>query len=125
MSMNTYQLQGTDGVYESSRGGPADRAKVWLRSFPEQPEWSLPDSVSDSFVPEVWKGMTPEQASPGHDGGDFVQMLEYAEALLDGKKPRIGIHEAMDLTLRGRVSQKSILKNGEWLPVPDSREWTT
>ena len=53
-----------------------------------------------------------------------MQMLEYAEALLDGKRPRIGIHEAMDLTLPGLVSQESIQRNGEWLPVPDSREWT-
>ena len=123
--MNTHQLQGTDGVYESSRGGPGDQPKVWMRRLSEKPEWSLLDSVSDSFTPDVWKGMTAEQASTGHDGGDFVQMLEYAEALLDGKKPRIGIHEAMDLTLPGLISQESILRDGEWLPVPDSREWTT
>ena len=35
----------------------------------------------------------------------------------------IGIHEVMDMTLPGLVSQESIRRGGEWLPVPDSREW--
>ena len=35
----------------------------------------------------------------------------------------IGIHEAMDMTLPGLVSQESIEKDGEWIEVPDSREW--
>jgi hypothetical protein len=33
-------------------------------------------------------------------------------------------YEAMELTFPGLVSQESIQRNGEWLPVPDSREWT-
>jgi hypothetical protein len=29
----------------------------------------------------------------------------------------------MDMTLPGLVSQRSILQDGAWLEVPDSREW--
>lgn len=35
----------------------------------------------------------------------------------------IGIHEAMDMTLPGLVSQQSIRENGQWLDGPDSRNW--
>jgi len=38
-SMTNYQLQGTDGAYESSRGGPGDTDKVWLRSKSKEPKW--------------------------------------------------------------------------------------
>ncbi len=35
----------------------------------------------------------------------------------------IGIHEAMDQTLPGLISQLSIANGGAWLDVPDSRAW--
>jgi hypothetical protein len=39
--------------------------------------------------------------------------------------PALGIHEAMDMTLAGLVSQQSIQEDGAWLDVPDSRRWQT
>ena len=44
-------------------------------------------------------------------------------AIRNGTPPRIGIHEALDMTIPGLVSQQSIAEDGRWLPVPDSREW--
>ena len=41
----------------------------------------------------------------------------------NGAPPRIGIHEAMDMTVPGLVSQQSITEDGRWITVPDSREW--
>jgi len=35
----------------------------------------------------------------------------------------VGVHEALDLTLPGLVSQLSIAAGGVWLDVPDSRGW--
>ena len=40
-----------------------------------------------------------------------------------GSEPPIGVHEAMDMTLPGLMSQQSIREGGRWLDVPDSREW--
>jgi hypothetical protein len=42
---------------------------------------------------------------------------------VDGTPCPIGIHEAMDMTLPGLISQKSILEGGAWMAVPDSRQW--
>ena len=47
----------------------------------------------------------------------------FVDAILQGEAPPIGIHEAMDMTLPGLVSQRSIVEGGRWLPVPDSRDW--
>jgi hypothetical protein len=41
-----------------------------------------------------------------------------------GKAPcPLKIHEAMDMTIPGLVSQQSIAESGRWIDVPDSRDW--
>jgi hypothetical protein len=60
----------------------------------------------------------------GHGGGDYFEVLDFANAIRGVAQAPIGIHEAMDMTLPGLVSQESILADGCWLDVPDSRTWT-
>ena len=50
-------------------------------------------------------------------------MLDFLNAIRSGAPPRLGIHEAMDMTIPGLISQRSIAADGRWLPVPDSRQW--
>ena len=52
-----------------------------------------------------------------------MQMIDFTAAFRGESEPRIAVHEAMDMTLPGLISQKSIRQNGRWLDVPDSREW--
>jgi len=49
--------------------------------------------------------------------------MDFVDAIRGRKPCPIGIHEAMDMTLPGLVSQESIRQGGAWLPVPDRREW--
>ncbi len=65
----------------------------------------------------------PEALSGDHEGGDYFEVMDFVDAIQGRKPPTIGIHEAMDMTLPGLVSQESIRREGEWLPVPDSRLW--
>ena len=64
-----------------------------------------------------------EAKKAGHGGGDYFEVKDWVDAILGIKPCPIGIHEAMDMTLPGLVSQQSILQGGEWLDVPDSRDW--
>ncbi len=130
-AMTNYQLQGTDGVYESSRGGPCDRGKIWLRALSGEIRWHdldallALDELADKYLPEMWRRPPPEALRAGHGGGDYFEVLDFINAI-QGKAPcPIGIHQAMDMTLPGLVSQQSIAEGGKWLPVPDSREWVT
>ena len=61
--------------------------------------------------------------SASHSGGDYFEGMDLVDAVQGRKPPTVGIHEAMDMTLPGLVSQKSIRRGGEWLEVPDSRAW--
>lgn len=128
-SMTNYALQGTDGAYESARGGPTERGKIWLRSQCEKVKWTGLDSLMNAdeggrnFLPEMWRNPPEAAKKAGHGGGDFFQVLDFFNAIT-GKAPcPIGIHEAMDMTLPGLVSQRSVLNGGQWMPVPDSRKW--
>jgi len=130
-AMANYQLQGTDGVYESSRGGPVDRAKIWLRALSKDIMWHDVEALmniealAEKYLPESWRNPPPEALRAGHGGGDYFEVCDFMNAIL-GKAPcPIGIHEAMDMTLPGLISQQSIARGGVWLDVPDSRAWVS
>ncbi len=128
-AMTNYQLQGTDGVYESSRGGPGERPKIWLRSLSEEPRWldleSLwgMDRFAHDHLPESWLNPPEAALRAGHGGGDYFEVLDFVNAIRGEAPCPIGIHEAMEITLPGLVSQQSIAEGGRWLDVPDSRQW--
>lgn len=128
-AMTNYQLQGTDGCYESSRGGPGDRHKIWLRALSKDTVWTDLDAfqnlseLAEKYLPEMWRKHGEAAARTGHGGGDYFEILDFVEAIRGARPPVIGIHEAMDMTLPGLVSQQSIAQGGRWLDVPDSRAW--
>ena len=122
-SMMNFQLQGTDGCYESRRA-PAERDRIWLRSrSPDANTWLDLAEVAESFLPEAWRVHGELAHTAGHGGGDLLEILDWVHAIRNGTPPRIGIHEAMDMTIPGLISQQSIAGHGRWLAVPDSREW--
>ena len=126
-AMHNYQLQGTDGCYESARA-PGERDRVWLRDRdngrkPGERRWLALDDLADEFLPECWRNPPEAALQSGHGGGDYLVMRDFLDAVLDATPPRCGIHRAMDSTLPGLVSQDSAARNGLWLPVPDSRHW--
>jgi predicted dehydrogenase len=122
-SMMNYQLQGTDGCYESARA-PGERDRVWLRSYDaDAGAWMDLDELAKRFTPELWRDFGDAAEGAGHGGGDVLEIMDFARAVRGEADPTIGIHEAMDMTLPGLVSQRSVLEGGRWLDVPDSREW--
>ena len=122
-SMSNYQLQGTDGAYESSRA-TGDRDRIWLRSRDaNRLEWTDLEELADEFLPDRWRTYGDLAKSAGHGGGDLLQIIDFIEAIRRGEEPVIGIHQSMDMTLPGLISQQSIAEDGRWLDVPDSRHW--
>jgi predicted dehydrogenase len=124
-SMTNYQLQGSDGAYESARAA-GEKNRIWLRSRCADPNvWMDLDDLAEEFLPEYWKRGEEEANKAGHGGGDYFEILDFVNAI-EGVRPcPIGIHESMDMTLPGLCSQESIRKAGAWIDVPDSRTWLT
>ena len=81
------------------------------------------DDLADEFMPDTWRRYGEKAAQAGHGGGDLLEIVEFVNAIEQGREPEIGIHESMDMTLPGLVSQQSIAEDGRWIDVPDSRDW--
>jgi predicted dehydrogenase/GNAT superfamily N-acetyltransferase len=121
-AMTNYQLQGTDGAYESARGGPGDTDKIWLRSLSDEIVWH-DLSAAEEYLPEDWRSASELARKSGHGGGDYFEVLDFLRAIRGEAPCPVGIDEAMDMTLPGLISQQSILQGGRWIWVPDSRDW--
>ena len=124
-AMTNYQLQGTDGAYESARA-PGEMDRIWLREHSaDVNQWMTLEGLAEEFLPDYWKSHAKQAAEVGHGGGDYFEILDFVAAIEGQRPPPIGIHEAMDMTLPGLCSQNSIRQNGKWVVVPDSRNWIT
>jgi predicted dehydrogenase len=122
-AMTNYQLQGTEGCYESARAA-GEKDRIWLRSRAKDTHtWMDLQDFAEEFTPPVWKEHEALARTTGHGGGDFFEVLDFIAACRGERPPPVGIHEAMDMTLPGLVSQQSMLADGAWLEVPDSRDW--
>ncbi|HCK10333.1 MAG TPA: hypothetical protein DHW45_10695 [Candidatus Latescibacteria bacterium] len=122
-SMSNYSLQGTKGCYESARRR-GECPKVWLEKICEDKNaWIDLMELEEEHMPEIWRNPSEEAKTAGHGGGDYFEVLDFVNTIVDGTPCPIGIHEAMDMTLPGLVSQQSIAEGGQWMDVPDSRDW--
>jgi hypothetical protein len=97
---------------------------VWLRSLdPDARNWTDLGALEGEHLPEFWKKSMDTARKAGHGGGDYFEVMDFVDSVLGRRECPVGIHEAMDMTLPGLVSQQSIAKGGAWMVVPDSREW--
>jgi hypothetical protein len=81
------------------------------------------DLLAGRYLPEEWRNPPEAAKSAGHGGGDYFEILDFVRSIRGEIKCPIGVHEAMDITLPGLISQQSIKEGGRWIEVPDSREW--
>lgn len=122
LAEENYQLQGTDGCYESSRAGDEGN-RIWLRHRCEREQWLPLEELADEFLPDYYKEAEESAKKAGHGGSDYYQVVDFIEAIQGKRKLEIGIHESMDMTMPGLMSQQSIEEEGRWIDVPDTREW--
>jgi predicted dehydrogenase len=122
-AMTNYALQGTKGCYESARSH-GQRHRIWLADLCEDKNtWTDLADLEEAYLPEMWRNPPEAALRAGHGGGDYFEVLDFVRSVVDGVPCPIGIHEAMDMSLPGLVSQASIADGGRWLEVPDSRLW--
>ena len=121
----TYQLQGTRGCYESART-PKGQHRVWLSDRCDAPQaWMNLSDLQEEFLPQRWQQAMECVTGSGHGGSDYFVIRDFIEAATGGGPSPIGVHAAMDMTLPGLIAQQSIAADGQWLAVPDSRDWVT
>ncbi len=120
-----FQLQGTRGVYESSRA-PGEIARVWFDRFGDQDLfrddiWHPLDEFR-SLLPERYQNATKEQLEAGHNGGDFFIVKDFVDAIATGKTPEMDVYKACEWTAVGLLSALSVTNGGRPMKMPDFRK---
>jgi hypothetical protein len=118
--MNFYSLQGTRGAYESGRLF-GDKARVYLEGITTYDHWQSIEDFAAEHLPARYA--KPVEGA-GHWGADTWPLLDFLDAIEAGSKPPLGIYEALEMTLPGLVSERSIEQGGTWLAVPDPKMLT-
>lgn len=121
--VNYWSIQGTKGCYESARGF-GDKPKIYLMErHPDPVQWHDLEELAEEFLPDIWLNQPEEMRAEGHEGSEYMEVMDFVDSILDGREHSIGVHEALDMTLPGLISQQSIAQGSIWLDVPDSRTW--
>ena len=115
-----YSLQGTRGCYEGKRG-LGDQPKVWLAESGPGEEWMPLSAFEEEFLPERWKN-PPQEAAHLTDGlGDYFELRDFVDCILQDTEPPLDVYTALDFTVPGLVSEQSIANGGVPVEVPDFR----
>ncbi len=120
-NMTYYSLQGTNGCYESSRGF-GDSPKIWLKDYHQEIKWHSLWDFEEEFMPEMWRNPPEEALIAGHGGGDYFEIREFVDCIVNDARPPVDVYDALDMTVPGLVSEESINRGGIPIPVPDFRK---
>jgi predicted dehydrogenase len=74
----------------------------------KQPMWWQTD-----LLPE------PLRHNSGHDGSHTFITHEFIDSLINNRRPKVDVYEALAYTAPGIVAHQSALKNGEYMTIPD------
>ncbi len=118
--LDYYALQGTDGAYEAART-TGDSPRIYLHESGKKLEWEPLELHTERFLPARYA--RPPEGS-GHWGSDAWPVMDFVDAIIDGRPVELDIYAALDMTLPGIISEASIATHGAWLPVPDPRTLT-
>ena len=115
-----YSLQGTKGCYEAARG-LGDQPKIWLAEHSDQIAWQSLSDFEEQYMPEIWRNPSMEALQAGHGGGDYLEVREFVDSIINDTKSPIDIYESLDKTVPGLVSEVSINRESIPVEVPDFR----
>lgn len=119
-----FVLEGSNGLYQGVQCGRGnDDDLVYFEGINDKDKWNTITKHENRYIPELWEKYSDMKDKNGHSGADVITMIDYINHLYDGKKVPIDVHTALDMTLPGLISQESVLKDGIWLDVPNSRMW--
>lgn len=125
--MNRYQLQGTDGCYESGRID-GEAGQLWSRSlhrdctFQNLAEMLRSKGAWESVLPQWYRDGWETARASGHGGADWFVLRRFVQAVRGEIANPCDIDAALDMTLPGLVSQDPTAAE-RWLSVPDPRTW--
>lgn len=126
--MTYYTLQGTQGVYETSRFA-GESSRVWFGKNPsagyiaqeEHRTWQ-PISEYEDFLPQHLKNPPEAALKSGHGGGDYWVVRDFVDACLGLRPPAIDVFDGLHWTAVGLCSTLSLQNGGVPIRVPNFKD---
>ncbi len=119
-----YVVQGVSGRFESgSREYPDQLMAASLTDDKGQMIWRNIQDLEEKYLPDIWRRCEQEARKHGHGGSDYVLIYDYLDSLWEKEQVPIDIWRSLDMSLPGIMSIDSLQHNGDWVDVPDPRNW--
>ena len=103
------------------RVGLGDHPKIWLEEHSDQVVWQPLSDFEEQYMPEIWRNPPAEALQAGHGGGDYFEVREFVDSIINNTKSPIDIYESMDMTVPGLISEVSMNRDSIPVEVPDFR----
>ena len=107
-----FRVYGTEGSLEHD---------TWWNK--ETPTKLTADEMRDPLPPEVYAAFKSIEGNEGvyggHGGSHAYLAHEFVDAIAHNRQPAINVWEAVRYMAAGVMAHKSVLRDGEILPVPD------
>jgi len=113
-----FSLLGTEATVQWAGGANLDQPRM-ARADWDRRQWK---PMPWSRVPQDASG---EARESGHGGADWFLARSFLEAVLHGEEPELGVHRSMDISLPGLCAAISAEREGEVIPIPDTRDAET
>lgn len=84
----------------------------YVRNLPQFENYEQPEWWNTDMLPE------PLRHASGHHGSHTFLTHEFIESLVQGRKPKIDVYEALAYTVPGIVAHESALAGGELKKIP-------
>jgi len=107
-----YLIQGPKGCYDSRKG-------VYIDGKSPRHRWESAGKYSKEYDHELWKTEGEKARKSGHGGGDFLELLEFAEAIRADREPFIDVYDSAAWSSLVELSKQSIDAGGASVEMPD------
>ncbi len=109
---HNYALYGTRGSIMTDRCRPIEEAHSFAKLY------ELPGSMERAV--EIPVGMAyPGESSEGHGGAEIKMLRDFADCVLNGKRPALDIDAGINMTLPGIFAEMSQKQGGVLMEIPE------
>lgn len=125
-NMTHYSLQGSKGAYLSGRH-EGEEPIIWINGLSkgESPDgsaaWEPLWNHAEKWEHPLWEEYGVQAENAGHGGGDYYVLREFADAILEKRKPAIDVYDAVLWSSIFPLSLESVAAGGKPVKFPDFR----
>ena len=107
-----YLVQGPQGVYDS-------RCGIYIEGKTPGHKWESISKYSEQYDHELWKTKGEAALQSGHGGGDYLELLEFVDAIREDREPYIDVYDSASWSSLVELSAQSIDAGGSSVEIPD------